>query len=107
MLFTAVERLEWVIEQQEQDPDLIKEARPLHQDWYRRCEALAELPERMRRLADNPTPQQTANGLKIVTHEHVIAELFSGAAYSIRLVEAFERSLEVCDPRLFDVIQYI
>lgn len=103
-LFTEVEGLGRIIDEQEQDQELVREAKPLYDEWRERCKALLALPERMQQLAERPSLEQVNGDLYVVNDNHVIAELLGESTYHIRLVEAFERAVDACDPQLLDMV---
>lgn len=105
MLFAAVDLLDQITRTRSDQPDIVAAARVIKERWQPRCELLLDLPDRMQRLADNPTIQQATQGVYILAPEIVTAQFFSDTAYHLRLVQAFEVDVCAYEPRLLNEIQ--
>lgn len=105
-LFSAVDALDDIAKNANEESNLRDKARKLHRRWYPICEALGELPERMKALADHPQVRRSPRtSLYIVAQDMVTAHLFSDAQYHVRLIKAFRDSVELSAPSLLTIIR--
>ena len=117
MLFTAVHRLEVIVQRHQDDQELAFDGNRLLEKWQPICRLLESVPDRMRAFADiakrelpgqpgNDVPPSLSqdgssdNELSPVTDDLVTAELFASQEYLLDLWGAFKRDVGESDPDL-------
>ena len=104
LLLTAIDKLDAVLQRHQDDEALTYDGDKLRKKWATIWSCIEAIPDRMATLASSSVPT-TDDGIKMITDDLVVAELFGPKWYKMDLWAAFTNDVRLSDPRLRDFLE--
>lgn len=103
---TALGLVEAAMNRAGEDAEMRKDAERLLTTWRNICRILQDAPTRLTDAAEAPLPELDADGLRPVTSDLLLIELFGSQNLRLQLWTAFKRDLATCCETLQAYVRY-